>query len=740
MLRTFLRYMMLGRAMNRKTAEEMHDRDQKRSCISDLPEMEMHAPLKSLADTGFTGNTAEINEQLMHEVGPCKIPETVGASKAAKLLGCVPSTITRQCESGKYIGAKKALVDGVGVWQIPISSLPAHAQSMMREEVKDARRAGCAAKGLPLPTPQDLKFSPAEYSIIWDEYERSGATHKRRAEAAFEALLTFLRLVDEGFSIGEAEKEVASRHGVSKPTLWRYRQATKDHPQMHWKPLLSPRYKGGRPSAEFTEEAYGYILVRTLNTSGTPWNIVFEEARALAKVNGWVIPGNDAIRYRLEKEPKWLDTLGRKGKKALERSYPAIRKDYKSLALHELWESDGRKSDVFCLWPDGTIARPFIIVWREVRSRLVLGVKGYLNPSAAGVLAAFGMALARAGAAPDFAKIDNGREYASKSVTGGQANRYRFNVVPGEQPGVMTLCGTKAEWSPPGRGQDKPIESFWNFVAKRCDKAPEFEGAYCGRNPVEKPENFDRRNAIPIAIYEAKLAAVLEYFNNQHRHSGSGMDGRTPIEVYTELLANTVRPPVDPAHIRLCKMGVASIKPSAVDACYTLKIPGYGTCRYWSKKIAVLPLEVLSRKHSVYYDLENPSAPVSIYDGHAWLDDAPQFEALPFRNAGEGAAAHVKNKNALLKPQIAAIKQMKAAVQPDIPALPAGTGLSELPPPIHAVNISGTRKPSLSAEKSPAHSVPNMTDEEEKELAERARIQQEKRRKANPALYQHVGN
>jgi hypothetical protein len=706
--------------------------------------LDTSTPAENRLYTGFSEekdqNSEKSNVQPDPTTGVDIIPEFLGAKKAAELLGIKQRSVNRNCDSGKYEGAKKTLVDGVEVWQIPIASLPAHAQSMMREAVKAAALERVAVATLPLATPLNMKFSPAEYSIIWEEYERSGENHKRRAEAAFEALLAFQRLVDDGFSIGEAEKQIASRHGVSKPTLWRYRQATKDHPQMHWKPLLSPRYKGGRPPAEFTEEAYGYILVRTLNTSETPWNIVFEEARELAKVNGWVIPGDDAIRYRLAKEPKWLDTMGRKGPKALERSYPAIRRNYESLALHELWESDGRKSDVFCLWPDGTIARPFIIVWREVRSRLVLGVKGYLNPSAAGVISAFGMALARAGTAPDFAKIDNGREYAAKSVTGGQANRYRFPVVPGEQPGIMTLCGTKAEWSKPGRGQDKPIESFWRFVADRCDKAPEFEGAYCGRNPVEKPENFDRRKAIPIAFYGAKLAKVLEYFNIQHRHSGSGMDGRTPLEVYTELSANMARPPVDPAHIRLCKMGVASIKPSAVDASYILKIPGYGTCRYWSKKIAGLPLEVLSRKHSVYYDLENPSAPVSIYDGHAWLDDAPQFEELPFRNAGEGAAAHVKDKNALLKPQIAAVKQMKAAAQPDFPALPGVTGLSELPPPIHSVTISGTRKPGLSAEKPPAHSASILTDEDEKELAERARIQQERRRKANPALYQHVGN
>lgn len=729
--------------MSRIIYRKMSDQPKNRPLIFDKPESSASDLRESVENTGVFQKTPLhpwlIDGEQVSDHGPLKIPEAVTPSKAAELLGAGVATIKRHCMEGKYPGAKKALVDGVEAWQIPIASLPEHAQRKMLEEVKATARERAAAQGLHIPTPEELYFSPAEYSIIWEDYERSGETHKRRATAALVALDLFQRMVDAGYGIGEAEKEVASRHGVSKPTLWRYRNAVKNHPRSHWLPLLSPRYKGGRPLAEFTEAAYEYIRGRSLNTSGTPLTVLIQEARDLATVNGWIIPSDDVIRERLKKEPKWVDTMGRHGPKALERSYPAIQKDYESLALHELWESDGRKSDVFCVWPDGTIARPFIIIWREVRSRLVLGVKGFLNPSAAGVLSAFGMAMERAQTAPDFAKIDNGREYAAKSVTGGQGNRYRFTVVPGEQPGIMTLVGTEAEWSPPGRGQDKPIESFWRFVADRCDKAPEFEGAYCGRNPVVKPENFDRKKAIPIAAYQQKLAAVLEFFNNRHRHSGSGMNGRTPMEVYTDLSGKTVRKPADPAHIRLCKMGVAYIKPDKDDASYTLKMPGYGTCRYWSEKIAGLPLETLSRKHAVYYDLDTPSAPVSIYDGHNWLADAPQFESLPFRNAGEAAANHVKAKNALMQPQKQAVAQMKAMAQPELPVLEGVNELKELPPPIHAVTISGKRSPDGVGEEFRSPSLSPLSDEDERELAERAKRQEEKRRRANPALYRHVG-
>ena len=725
--------------MREEKHEKMHDQDKDRSCIYGVHASPLHDQRKSLEITGFSAKNGGSSEEKTHKFGSCNIAQFVAAPKAASLIGCAPSTITRQCKAGKFPGAEKVTVDGVEVWQIPIESLPVHAQSMLRAELAASFRERLAAEGLPIPAPDTPKLTPAEYSIIWEGYERSGATQKRRAEAAHKALLAFHRLCADGFRTGDAEKQVASLYGVSKSTLWRYRQATDGHPEMHWLPLLSPHYKGGRPPVEFTEAAYEHILGQSLNSSGTPLSVIIGDARRQAKEKGWAIPSDDTVRYRLEKEPAWLATVGRIGKKALERSYPAVQRDYTSLKLHELWESDGRQADLFCRWPDGTIDRPFIIIWREVRTRLVLAVKGFLHPHAAGVLATLGQALERAGTAPDYAKLDNGREYAAKSVTGGQKTRYRFHVVPGEPVGIMTMIGTKAEWSKPGRGQDKPVENFWEWLANHCDKVPEFEGAYCGKDVVSKPENFAKANAIPLAIFGAKLASAIDYYNRDHSHTGSGMGGRSPLEVYEELAKTTKRAPVDPAHIRLCKQGFALAKPSAKDATYTITIPGYGQCRYWSENIAGMSSAVLSRKHSVYYDLDNPNAPVSIYDGEQWLGDAPQLEALPFRGAGDAAAEHVKKKNAWMKPKIEAVKQAKAKANKDqLPALPTVTGLGELPPVIGAVTFSGKPK-ALPATGETAISTGALSDAGRAAVEEMKRQQEEKRRRANPHLYQHVG-
>ncbi len=145
--------------------------------------LDTSTPAENRLYTGFSEekyqNSEKSNVQPDPTTGVDIIPEFLGAKKAAELLGIKQRSVNRNCDSGKYEGAKKALVDGVEVWQIPISSLPAHAQSMMREEAKAAALERVAVAILPLPTPQNMKFSPAEYSIIWEEYERSGANHIR---------------------------------------------------------------------------------------------------------------------------------------------------------------------------------------------------------------------------------------------------------------------------------------------------------------------------------------------------------------------------------------------------------------------------------------------------------------------------------------------------------------------------------------------------------------------------------
>jgi len=648
-------------------------------------------PLETRIDKGIQGNVSNNNKKDLADPTLPTIPLFVNPVETAELTGWGLTTVKRHCREGKFQGAQKTLIEGNESWQIPIPSLPPEAQAKLAAEVKAAIVAR-AAEIAPLPQAPAPVADSVRTRMMFDAYQRSGKVNKERAEAAHAVLTTFEALKREGYSIGEAEKATLAKHNVSRATLYRHIRATKGYPVCEWLPRLSPKFKGGRPMDECSEEAYAYILGEYLNTSKTPLSVVMVHARALAKSKGWVIPNDSSIWNRIKKEPKWVFIAGRDGPQALEQSQPPAKRDHTTIGVNEVWFSDGHKVDLFCLWPDGTIARPFVIAWTDARSRAVLGFKGYRSAVTEGVLASFGQAMKFTRCAPKYAKIDNGREYAAKAVTGGQANRYRNKVIPGEPIGVMTHVGTEAIWSKPARGQDKDIERFWGMFLDYVAKFPGFEGAYCGKDTASKPEGFKpEKHAVPIAVFSQAVAAFLNWFNNEHRHTGDGMNGRTPAEVYVALKGQNPRPPVDPAYIEMCYQGAAQIKPDRSNV-YTLKIPGYGECRYYSEDIANLSGEVVGRKHNVYYDLEEPDNPVSIYDGMEFLGFAACEQKIPLiEEGGERAAQHVKRKNATMKPQLAAVKQLKAnaaAMRPDgIPALTHGPAWN----PSLTVEVTNTR-------------------------------------------------
>lgn len=455
-------------------------------------------------------------------------------------------------------------------------------------------------------------------------------------------------------------------------------------------------------------------------------------------------------------------TAGRKGFKALEQSQPSARRDY-NLPINDTWCSDGHRLDFFVQGPDGEPYRPFLIAWCDVRSRAVLGVVVCQNPDAQSVLRAFGMAMQRTGTAPRRALLDNGMEYASKLVTGGQDNRYRFKALMGEQIGILTKVGTIVDWALPARGQAKPIESFWNFIIKHGSKAIEFKGCYCGKDTASKPEGLDpKKHAVTTAVAEAKLEFVLNFFNTRHKHRGRGMNRRTAQEVYTSPAYQEPFRPVDPMHIEMCNRGVAQIKPDR-QTVYTLVIPGRGSFRYWSEKIHGLSARELDHKHQIYYAMDDPKKPIWVMDrAGALMDRAQCIEDIPFREADGGTLAidHKRAKNARMKPVKDEVKRLqdnavKTVLDADTKTigdmfsrLPVTIDVRRAPPmltaPEEVVSWEETDEPGKFRDKAsgtffytkrtpaaPMTQGPQTTDDEkrqERELDEKVRIVKERNR------------
>lgn len=596
--------------------------------------------------------------KLTHSSG--EHPPLVLTSQDASIwLDKPDSSIRRDCRAGKYPGATK----GENGWVIPLIALPATVQQRYMEAQRPEQET--APPAIIQTADQPLIDADALHLA----YRRAPVKSKERADRLAAAVADFEDLRTAGASKGRAAAQIKSVYQIDNATLWRARVQIEGQPRELWPALLLPRYKGRTKEADLTPDAWDWIKSHYLNTSETPACVVIKEAKKEGRAHGWVFPSNKTIIRRINELPATQYLLGRKGSEAFDATFPAAERDYLSYALHDTWVSDGRNFDVFCRWPDGTVARPFIVGWVDMRCRKVLGVRGGVDPSASLTLASFHSALENTQIKPQRALLDNGREYAAKSVTGGQKNRYRFQIKEDDPIGALTRMGIAADWSRPYRGQEKPIESFWKFVANQFDKLPMFQGAYCGKDTASKPSNFNaQENAIPIEIFSAKLAEILTEFNNEHEHRGHGMNGKSPQQVYDELMqADPLKawPRPSAEDMRLLQLEQRVLTLNNKDASIKFKIPGYGEVRFWSEILADLPMAARAKKYNVYHNSYLPDSPVLVYDGLRFICEAQRIGRV---GGKEAAAQHCINKAAFKKPRAAEFKDIKKAAPVCLPA------------------------------------------------------------------------
>lgn len=601
------------------------------------------------------------------------------ADDAARLTGLKVRSIRHNCADEKYPGATK----GANGWVIPLSSLPPAAQLRYWND-QPPTQASAPLAGLPVVA---NARAAVDADTLHLAYRRAPAKSKARADRLCAAVMEFEELLAVGESKSNAAKNIKINHEIDPTTLWRAREAVTGQPRELWAALLLPRYKGRTKEAELTGDAWDWIKANYLNTSETPAKVVIKEAKKVGLARGWILPSDKTLVRKINalRAPDYL--LGRKGKEAFDATFPAAERDFTSYDLHEMWVSDGRRVDVFCRWPDGTVSRPFIVAWTEMRTRMILGARGGLNPSQNLTLASFYTAMININIKPARGLLDNGREYAGKQVTGGQKTRYRFKIKADDPIGALTRMGIKADWTRPYRGQEKPIESFWKYIANHLDKLPMFQGAYCGKDTASKPEDFDSNKAIPIEIYAAKLAEVLEEFNREHQHRGQGMNGKTPAQLNEELMQaephkEWPRPTAE--DLRLLCLEQRMLTLNNKDASVRFKVEGYGEMRYWSEALADLPIAARSKKYAVFHNPENPDIPVLIYDGKRMVCEAQRIGMVGDK---QEAAQHCINKAKFKKPRADAFKAIKQAAPVALPA-PGAAPLS-----IHSVVIEKPAAP-----------------------------------------------
>ncbi len=474
---------------------------------------------------------------------------------------------------------------------------------------------------------------------------------QQKARARLSAVLFFHSFAGCDVSILERYAAAAKQAAVSNTTVRNWVAMCKTLHREDWVVALAPKHQGRVIEAPISEEAYAWIAGEYFQLTRPALKPIYRRALQLAASNSWAIPSYESVKRRVMAEPQYVHVLKRQGPEAFARLYPPQERDYSTLRLHELWCGDGRKADLFVRWEDGSMGRPIVVAWQEVRSRTCVGYAIGKVESADLIRSAFKSAAERAKALPEAILVDNGRAFASKMLTGGVPNRYRYSVEEDELPGIIPMLGISVSWTIPYSGRSKPIESWWRALAE-CEK--QFPGAYCGNAPHTKPEDFDQSKAIPIVAYRAAVErAVNQYHERAHR--GNSMGGRSPQSVYLELLSSTaVRRPTK-WQLRICMMSAEFVKLNPLDRSF--RINGN---RYWSPKLAELSpnIELVGR-----FDPEDSSQPVALYRGDQFVCEAQLIERTGFRDqqAAKDHARASRQFNKALRAQTEATKDMSKA-------------------------------------------------------------------------------
>jgi putative transposase len=593
--------------------------------------------------------------------------------KEAAALAQVPARTMRLKALAGNVAAFRLRANGGEQYRIPLDKLPEEAQARYwREKIKAptpkeerdrlealnleenlARKVAQAANiARPAERIEPLPLTADEWRQKREQFEQLPRSMRDEAERRAKALHRLAELLKSGLPKMAAYANASEEFSESPATLRRWMDRVKNQGKADWYLMLSPDYKcQGAPVAELHPEAWAYIKAEWLVQSQPTITAVCRRAQREANRRGWgELPSIKTIKRRIEKElDRKTVVLMREGVDALERFYPAQQRDYSTLAVHDLWVSDGRKADVFVMFPDGEVRRPIVMAWMDVRTRKVLGWAVGKTENTPLVRASLRDAMTRSRALPREFLLDSGRAYASKEITGGQPNRYRFKVNEGDMQGVATQLNINVVWAIPGHGQSKPIESFWRTLGA-TDSRAEFAGAYCGNDPLDKPEEFDPKKAVPLALYLAAVKEDLDaYLERGHR--GDSMNGESPGAVYDQLMAAAVVRTPTAEQLRMCLQAAETKTLHAEDRSVTI----LGN-RYWCKALAHLK----SRgPYTVRYDADDASQPVAVYDGGLFICEAPIIAKTGFRDQ-EAAKRHLRGRNDFVKATKKGARALKA--------------------------------------------------------------------------------
>lgn len=539
--------------------------------------------------------------------------------------------------------------------------------------------------------------SEAAISSSWKRYEAVPQHLKDEAQRRLRALQAVESLVKDGRPVMDARTLIAAQlqrenvRGASVASLGRWAALVAKVDTQHRLAALVPAYTGRTAKAEIPAQAWDVFKADYLRVEAPSASSCYDRLQRIATVNEWPdLPCLKTFQRRIEAElPRAVLILARQGQEKFNQTFPAQERDRSVFHALEAVNSDGHKFDVFAKWPDGTVARPIMVGVQDLYSGKLLGYRIAETESADLARFAFRDVMERYGI-PSKVWLDNGRGFASKMLTGGTANRFRFKVREDDPTGVLTAMGCEIHWATPYHGQAKPIERAWRDLCDRIAKHPAFAGAYTGNKPDAKPENYGSK-AIHLDEFVRVVNEEIAAHNAREGRRTRTAAGRSFDAAFQESYATAPIRKATPEQLRELLLSTDVVTGDRRDG--SVRLSGN---RYWSEAIA----PYAGQKLMLRFDPEQLHQAVQAYTlANVYIGQAECIAAVGFADTGaarEHARAKKQYRTATRK-QLDAERRMDAAkVAAQLPSpMP-----EELPPAGVIAPIFGRRKavPQVEAE------------------------------------------
>lgn len=574
------------------------------------------------------------------------------------------------------------------VLEYHVSLLPASAQWRLRQQ----------------PDGASWEEARARKNLLWSVFNRLPKATKDICEGRLKVLNRVEQLVnDAGLSRLAAIGVATHDAGIQKSAYYDWRKATEGLDPEDWLPALvpsSPSANGIAPKmAECHPDAWDFLKSDYLRAEAPGFSACYRRMQEAAKIEGWSpIPSERALRRRMEAEvPKSVQVVTREGRERAKTLFPAQRRTRTGFHAMEAVNMDGHELDLFIRVPHREKPiRMYLVGIQDLYSNKILSWRLDEAETWEVVRLVVGDMVESYGI-PEHMYIDNGRAFASKKISGGAKTRYRFKIRPEDPEGLLVALKITPHFVLPKSGQSKPIERAWGDFAENISKHPICAGAYTGKNPTAKPDNY-AQTAIDIDELKALITRQVAEHNARTGRRTEIAKGRSFDAVFTESMhrATTI--------VRRAADAQRSLWLLASEAIKTHKGSGavhFAGNRYWSRELN----QHMGDTVTIRFDPDNLHGSIKVYDlKNSFICDAPCLADAGFADQ-DAARLHARNKAEFKKAEKTLAKAHQRFNQGEIAAiLQKGQRAAEKVEPIHPTVtqiVTGNLAPKVLAAEQP---------------------------------------